>query len=286
MSGAGAVLESSAGMDSRVYLLLTLGCYAIGALHVVLHTLTRRRALGHWSVTGTLLGFALHTAALSLRWNEAARFPLLGLHDAASLLAWVTVLAFLLTYVRTRVDALGLVVHPVAFALVLISCATPAGVGAPRALHGALLPIHVGLAFVGYAALFVAFAMGVLYLIQEHELRSRSPRAFYYMIPSLERCDSVSGRSVAVGFGFLTLAIATGTQVNEALHGRLWTLDPKEISAVVAWILYVVLLGTRWRAGWGGRRAAVLGIAAFLLVVGVFFYMSTLGASRVALGGP
>lgn len=265
-------------MDSRAYLLLTLACYAVGALHVLVHTLTHKRPLGQWTVGATLLGFALHTAALAQRWSEAGRFPVMGLHDAASLLAWVTVLAFLLTYLRTGVDALGLVVYPIVFALVLISAASPrSGPGQRAALHGALLPVHASLAFVGYAALFVAFAMGILYLVQERELKSRSPRGFYYVIPSLERCDTFSGRSVAVGFGFLTLAMLTGTQVNEALYGRWWTWDPKELSALTAWVLYVILLVARWRAGWGGRRAAWLSIAAFVLVVGVFFYVSVLG---------
>lgn len=266
-------------MNSRIYLLLTLACYAVGALHVLVHTLTRKRPLSHWTVTATLLGFALHTAAVTQRWSELGRFPVLGLHDATSLLAWVTVLAFLATYLRTRVDALGLVVYPLTFALVLVAAVSPPGGSGQRApLHGALLPVHASLAFVGYAALFVAFAMGILYLIQERELKSRSPRGFYYVIPSLERCDTFSGRSVAVGFGFLTLAMLTGTQVNAALYGRLWTWDPKELSALVAWVLYVILLVARWRAGWGGRRAAWLSIAAFALVVGVFFYVSVLAA--------
>lgn len=265
-------------MDSRIYLLLTLACYSIGALHVLIHTLTRKRALSHWIVTATLLGFALHTAELAQRWSEVGRFPALGVHDAASLLAWVTVLAFLVTYLRTHVDALGLVVYPLAFALVLVAAASPpGGSGQNPALRGALLPVHASLAFVGYAALFVAFAMGVLYLIQERELKSRAPRGYYYVIPSLERCDTFSGRSVAVGFGFLTLAMLTGTQVNQVLYGRLWTWDPKELSALTAWVLYVALLVARWRAGWGGRRAAWLSIAAFALVVGVFFYVSVLG---------
>ena len=60
-------------------------------------------------------------------------------------------------------------------------------------LESLFLPIHLFLAFFGYAALFVAFAMGVLYLFQERELKSRSPRPFYYLIPSLERCDTISG---------------------------------------------------------------------------------------------
>ena len=70
-------------------------------------------------------------------------------------------------------DVLGLAVYPVAFALVLVANLTPATPSAPtRSCSSLFLPVHATLAFFGYAALFVAFAMGVLYLIQERELKS------------------------------------------------------------------------------------------------------------------
>ena len=79
------------------------------------------------------------------------------------------------------------------------------------------------------------------------ELRSRSPRTFYYLIPSLERCDTLSARAVEAGFALLTLAIITGLLWSHAVHGRYWTSSPKEWSAVVAWTLYVVLILARQR---------------------------------------
>ena len=38
----------------------------------------------------------------------------------------------------------------------------------------------------------------------------------------------------------------------------------------MAWVLYVALLVARYRTGWGGRQAALLGIAGFVLVVFTF----------------
>ena len=67
----------------------------MGALHVLLQALTRRRLLTSWTVSATLAGFALHTAGLSQRWTEAGHFPAVGLHDGASFLAWAIVLVFL-----------------------------------------------------------------------------------------------------------------------------------------------------------------------------------------------
>lgn len=270
-------------MNARVYLLFTLGLYAVGALHVVLHALTRRRLLSTWSVTATLAGFALHTASLSQRWTEVGHFPIVGLHDGASFLAWTTVLAFLATYVRTREDALGLAVYPVAFVLVLVAALAPASGREDPILKSLFLPIHTMLALLGYGALFVAATMGVFYLIQERELKARAPRAFYYLIPSLERCDSIGGRSVSLGFAFLTLAIVTGVLWSHAAKGVYWIWDAKGWAATIAWLIYVVLITARRRSGWGGRRAALLGIVGFAAVVFTFAWMTLLsGASYPA----
>lgn len=269
-------------MDSRVYLLITLLFYLVGAFHALLHAVTRRQVLTTVSLGATLLGFAFHTAALSQRWTEAGHFPAVGLRDGASFLAWAIVLVFLLVYVTTHVDAAGLFAYPFAFALVFVANLTPASERADPVLRSLYLPIHLFLAVFGYGALFTAFTMGVLYLFQEQELRSRAPRRFYYLIPSLERSDTIGGRSVLGGFGFLTLAIVTGFLWNHSLQGRYWTGDPKEWAALVAWTIYVVILVARWRGRWGGRRAAWLAIAGFIAVVFTFAWATFVPGVAVA----
>ena len=206
-------------MDSRVYLLITLVCYAVGALHALLHAVLRRSALTTVSLVATLLGFAFHTAALALRWTEAGHFPAIGLRDGASVLAWAIVLVFLLVYVTTRVEAASLFAYPFVFGLVFVANLTPVSERADPVLRSLYLPVHLLLAVFGYGALFVAFTMGLLYLFQERELLTRSPRRFYYLFPSLERSDTIGGRSVLGGSGFLTLAIVTGIPL-EPQHSR------------------------------------------------------------------
>ena len=269
-------------MRSHVYLLLALVLYGVGALQVILQALTRKRLLSRGTVAAVVAGFAVHTAGISQRWTEAGHFPASGLHDGASLLAWMLVLAYLMTYVRTGEAALGLIAYPAAFLLVLMASLTPVAASGDPLLKSVYFPLHVTLAFIGYAALFVAFAMGLLYLVQEHELKTRSPRAFYYLIPSLERCDTISGLSVMVGFGFLTLAIITGLLWSHHARGRYWSWDAKELTALLAWGIYVGLLVTRWRTGWGGRRAALMGIAGFAAVALLFVWTTVLSGTPVA----
>jgi ABC-type transport system involved in cytochrome c biogenesis permease subunit len=269
-------------MGSRAYLLITLVLYAAGALHALLQALRRRSSLSALSLGATLLGFALHTAALALRWNEAGHFPAVGLRDAASFLAWAIVLVFLLVHATTRVEAASLFAYPFVFVLMFVANLAADSERTDPVLRSLYLPLHVVLAVFGYGALFAAFSMGVLYLFQERELLRRSPRRFYYLIPSLERSDTIGGRSVAGGFGFLTLAIATGFLWNHSLHGRYWTGDPKEWAALVAWGIYVAILVARWRWGWGGRRAAWLQVLGFTVVVFTFAWATLAPAVSAA----
>ena len=264
-------------MSAQTCLLLALALYAVGMSHALVQILTRRRAFAAWTLIATLVGFAVHTASLSQRWTEAGHFPAVGLHDGASFLAWATVLVFLATYLRTRVDALGLAVFPSVFGLALLAALTPPHPRTDPLLNSVFLPVHASLAFLGFAALFVAFATGVLYLIQERELKAHSPRRFYYLAPSLETCDRISGDSGTIGFSFLTLAIITGAFFNHSAHGQYFSGSAKEWSALLAWGIYIGLIVARHQSGWGGRRGAQLGIAGFAAVVLTFLMLSGFG---------
>src|SRR5260221_31382 len=46
--------------------------------------------------------------------------------------------------------------------------------------------------------------------------------------------------------------------------------DPKIVLSLLMWVVYMVLLYTRWNAGWRGRRAAFLSTAVFLAALGAF----------------
>ena len=79
-----------------------------------------------------------------------------------------------------------------------------------------------------------------------------------------------------VGFGFLTLAIVTGLLWSHSAHGRYWSWSAKEWSALIAWVIYVALLLARRRSGWGGRQAALIGVAGFAVVLFTFLWMNVL----------
>ena len=128
------------------------------------------------------------------------------------------------------------------------------------ALQSRWLYVHTTLAFLGDAFFVIAFAGGVLYLVQERQLKRRHPGAFYHRLPSLDLLDRVNYRSLTIGFPLLTLGIITGAIWAENAWGSYWQWDPKETWSLITWFIYAALVHARLTVGWRGRKAAWLSI--------------------------
>ena len=104
-----------------------------------------------------------------------------------------------------------------------------------------LFPIHTTLLIFAYAAFFVVFMASVMYLLQERELKLKTFSAIFHRLPSLTTVNELATTSAALGLTLLTLGIATGMFWSSARDGRIWHNDPKEIFALLTWLLYFLL---------------------------------------------
>jgi cytochrome c-type biogenesis protein CcsB len=78
-------------------------------------------------------------------------------------------------------------------------------------------------------------------------------------------------RIVAVSFAMLSLSIVLGAIWAEQAWGSYWSWDPKEIWALVTWIIYALYLHLRRQRGWEGQNASMMVILGFILVLFTFF---------------
>jgi cytochrome c-type biogenesis protein CcsB len=127
------------------------------------------------------------------------------------------------------------------------------------------------LAFIGDAAFAMAFGIGLMYLVQEHYVKSRHLGGLFQRLPSLQILDEINYRLITIGFPFLTLAIITGAIWAESAWGSYWRWDPKEVWSLITWFIYAGVLHLRLTAGWRGRKAAILSIIGFAAVLFTFF---------------
>ncbi|HJR08468.1 MAG TPA: cytochrome c biogenesis protein CcsA [Pyrinomonadaceae bacterium] len=267
------------------YLLLAaLAAYVNAAVHAILAFAYKRRSVERVALASLGVGFALHTAAFMRDWIQDGHYPLFGLRETLSFLAWTLVVAYGLAYFRYKIKALGTFLMPlVAFlvtATMLMRGAADARIGTVVAGAGGwIFPIHTAFLIFSYAAFFIVFAASAMYLWQERELKLKTFSALFHRLPSLTTVDDIGSTAAGIGFTLLSLGIITGAILSSQQKGRIWNNDPKEVFALITWLLYLTMI--HYRIQWRGRKSAIIGLAGFGLVLFTFLGTRLMGGYHV-----
>ena len=222
-------------------------------------------SIGRYASLLVLVAIGFVTASLVLRAIAAGHGPFANMYEFSVAFAWGILVAEAWFERRFRQPLLGLVVLPIALALMAYALAIPSTIEPllPALQNSLLLTVHVAVAIVAYGSFTVGFAAAVLHLVQ--------PEAGRRGLPGPAALDEIGYRSIAVGFPFLTLTIALGALWADVAWGRYWGWDPKETASLVTWLIYAAYLHARVVRGWRGRRAAVLLVVGFGATLFTFF---------------
>ncbi|KYK07871.1 MULTISPECIES: c-type cytochrome biogenesis protein CcsB [Streptomyces] len=139
------------------------------------------------------------------------------------------------------------------------------------ALHSYWLYIHVSTAIFCGAVFYVGAVSTILYLFKdgyENKLASggtpgRFADSVLDRLPSAASLDKFAYRVNAAVFPLWTFTIIAGAIWAGDAWGRYWGWDPKETWSFITWVAYAGYLHARATAGWKGRKAAYLALAAF-----------------------
>lgn len=260
-----------------VLLRLALGLYSLGFAHSVLTALRKKQTFFKAALAATVAGFVLHVASIILRAMEVRYLPLTQQYEAFSFFAALAALGFLIAYAKYRIAPLSVFAFPLIFVMTFVANLfyDPSS-SIPPVLRSNWIYIHTPLVFLGYAALFIAFAAAIMYLIQEHALKSKNSTRLYNWLPPLDMCDDLAYKSLAIGFPLITLGIITGALWAQAVWG-VWARDAKVLFSFLTWLVYMLLIFYRLIAGWRGRKAAYLSIVGFIGVLVTFLGASYFG---------
>jgi cytochrome c-type biogenesis protein CcsB len=267
------------------YLLLaTLAAYVTAAVHAILAFAYKRRAVERAAVGSLALGFIAHTASILRDWIQAGHYPLFGLRETLSFFAWTLVIAYGLALLRYHTRALGTFMMPLIAFLTTAALIIPGSenVRASTITDGAaawLFPIHTTLLIFAYASFFVVFVASVMYLWQERELKLKTFSAIFHRLPSLNTVDDIGATAAGIGFALLSLGIITGVIWSSQQTGRIWHNDPKEVFALLTWLLYLTMI--HYRTQWRGRKFAWIGVVGFGLVLFTFLGTRFMGGYHV-----
>jgi cytochrome c-type biogenesis protein CcsB len=247
---------------------LTIVCYLASSLGYQAYILFQKRPVHRIASIFLWVGFFCHTAVLVLQYVESGHMPVHNLHQTLSAFGWAVVGVFLAIQIKYYLMVLGALVAPLATLAVVIASMLPRPpVELAPLFKGLWRSLHLGTLIVGNAAFAIACFAGILYLIQERAIKDKKPGFFFRRLPSLKLLDSVGYASLIVGFPMLTFGVITGVIYAQMVRGQFWSWAPGEVLGAVTWLVYAALLHERLAVGWRGRRAAMMTIVGFVILL-------------------
>ena len=202
---------------------------------------------------------------------EAIRKPdgglSLAITDSASLVGWVvagTTLAAMLTMQLAALPA----------ALLVLAGLLASGTGLFNGFNEIHSPqwevsAHIALAALAAGWLSIAAIVVLVLAWQDTRLRTRTPLGILAGLPPMETMESVLFRALGGGFVVLTFVLVTRLFFVQNVIAQ--HLIHKMTLAIIAWIVFAVLLIGRVRYGWRGRRARKFTIAGFVILALAYF---------------
>ncbi|MEJ2717428.1 MAG: c-type cytochrome biogenesis protein CcsB [Deltaproteobacteria bacterium] len=223
-------------------------------------------------------GFVSHSLSIVHRAVFSGFFPLATPFDVLSFFAWLVVGIFLLIRYRDPSPIFGSIVTPLASVVMIYASTLSYQIKEPLVpvLRSWWLPIHVTLALLGNGIFAVMAIGGLMYIFQERLIKKKRIGRLHRLLPSLETLDTINRHGLPLGFFLLTLGIISGALWAGSAWGVYWSWDPKETWSLITWFAYAAMIHQRMVLGWRGKRAAVLAILGFCLVMFTFLGVSAL----------
>lgn len=191
-------------------------------------------------------------------------------------------------YLALRIGEKGLApfVLILAAALRLVAEAAPDEAPLTSSAEGGpsfLVALHIAFLLAGYAALIIAALAGLLYLLQEKEIRSHRPSPWFEALPPLEDASALNRRAVRLGvilyswgvfFGFLGFRLLPDPAVAPG--------DPKVVASLVLWFWAIGQFAFQTVVGFRRRRSAILSLVGASLVFVIFYGLAFTTGFRTA----
>ncbi len=250
----------------HLLLLFSIIAYFFGIV-AFFHHLLRRRSFSLKAATLAIsLGFIAHSAILlGLLYHGRETYSIQ--FGYFTFFSWCIVLASLLAEFRFKVRYISFILIPISMLLLGHSYYQPHL--AAEVLYPTMFWFfaHTIFFFLGYAALAITFAVGIMFILQERQLKSKQAGLIYHRLPSLEMLDHINGLAVDIGFPLITAGIMAGIIWSRQRYlGGFIGID-KVWPVVATWIIYAVLFFGRIALGWRGRVSAKVSVAGFMVAL-------------------
>jgi HemX protein len=254
----------------RYLLIVSTICFLAAVLHTAVELRTGVFRPMRFNFFAVGLGFIFQTAFLSLRGHALGRCPLTNLFEVFIFLAWSVALMYMLVGSIYRLSLMGAFTAPLVVLLQGFALLAPIDGSHPSRLPAnPWVEFHASISLVAYGAFALACIAGVMYLVQERQLKTHHLHSIFYHLPPLADLFTAMTRLLWWGFALYTLGIVSGFFTGHPLP------RVQVVAAIGIWLLYAAILQGRHLRWLAPKRVAALCIigfsAALALLWGITF---------------
>ncbi len=251
----------------RLYLVFATLCFA-GSFGYAVRCLRAGSHRGSWWNFGAMAaGLVFQTLFLGERGRLHGRCPVTDIGETLLFLSWAMVIIYLLVGRSYRLSLMGVFTAPLVFVCCLVALLLPFDRGAALAA-AAVRPetdwwteFHIGVSLIAYGSFGMACVAGVMFLLQERQVRRGTLHALFYHLPPMQNLAAAVFRLLLVGVALMAAGIVSAHKIDGAAAGHpIWPL-------YMIWIAYATLAGAEATRGLAPRSLALGAVAAFTLPV-------------------
>lgn len=146
----------------------------------------------------------------------------------------------------------------------------------PNIPHSALV-FHLILAGITSFAIGVTGLYAGLLALQDRALRNHNSANWLRFLPALQKSEEQLFILIVLGFVLLSILLASSFYF---FHSLMWVLPwllQKTLLALMAWLVFALVLWGRWQFGWRGR------IVTYCIASGVLLLVLAYIISQLAL---
>ena len=244
-------------MDRYLLIVSTL-CFLAAILHTVIELRAGVFRPMRFNFLAVGLGFIFQTAFLSVRGHELGRCPLTNLFEVFIFLAWSVAAIYMLVGPAYRLSLMGAFTAPLVVLLQGLALLAPIDIRHPVKVPAApWLEFHASISLVAYGAFALACIAGVMYLVQERQLKTHHLHSIFYHLPPLTDLFAAITGLLWWGFVLYTVGIASGFFTGRPLP------RVQVVAAIGVWLLYAAILQGRYLRRIAPKRVAALCIIGF-----------------------
>src|SRR5204862_4132774 len=258
-------------MDRQLLIASTL-CFFTAVVRTLLAARDGVALHGRFNFFAIGLGFLCQTAFLSIRGHALGRCPLTNLFEVFIFLAWSVALIYLVIGPAYRLSLMGAFTAQLVFLIQTFALLAPIDIPHPTRLRAnPWLEFHASISMIAYGAFALACVAGVMYLVQDRQLKTHQLRSIFYHLPPLTNLFSALTRLLWFGFILYSAGLISGFFVNEPMP---WT---KIVLAFAIWILYGAILQGRYLRWMAPRRIGALCMFAFAVALPLVWSIEFVG---------